>query len=249
MALSWRDFQTEQDRAHFEQWGKTQPRGFGSSPAVLVIDVYYWALGVRREPLLESIKTAPGSCGMAGWNAVDCITDLLALARGNDVPVVYAKGLDPPAKWRTDRKGLSRAAPDVVARANEIVDEIAPQPGDVVIEKASPSALFNTPLPTMLAELGIDTLICCGESTSGCVRATVVDANSRGFKVGVVEDCTFDRVEMSHHVSLFDMDQKYADVVSLGQIAEYFGSQGASFRPGYETKVLDSTDAAPIPRS
>ena len=200
--------------------------------------------------LVESIRTAPGSCGMAGWDAVDCIVDLLTLARGNGVPVVYAKGLDPPAKWRTDRIGPQPGPRRMSSRvANEIVDEYAPHPGEVVIEKASPSALFNTPLPTMLAELGIDTLICCGESTSGCVRATVVDASSRGFKVGVVEECTFDRVEMSHHVSLFDMDQKYADVVGLTRIADYFGSLRGSLRPGYETNVLDSTDAAPIPRS
>jgi nicotinamidase-related amidase len=224
MTLSWRDFQTEQDRAHLEHWGKTQRRGFGSSPAVIVVDVYYWALGMRREPLLESIKTAPGSCGLAGWDAVDRIVELLALARRNDVPVVYTKGLDPPGKWRSDRKGLSRAAPDVIARANEIVEEIAPRPGEIVIQKASPSALYNTPLSTMLAELGIDTLICCGESTSGCVRATVVDAKSRDLRVGVVDECTFDRVEMSHHVSLFDMDQKYADVVDLSTIAQYFDS-------------------------
>jgi nicotinamidase-related amidase len=222
VALSWRDFQTEQDRAHLEVWGKSEPRGFGSSPAVLVIDVYYWALGVRREPLLESIKSAPGSCGMAGWDAVDRTVELLALARRTDVPVIYAKGMDAPGKWRTDRKGLGRAAPDVIARANDIVDEIAPRPGEVVIQKASPSALYNTPLSTLLAERGIDTVICCGESTSGCVRATVVDANSRGFKVGVVEECTFDRVQMSHHVSLFDMDQKYADVVDLSTVDDYF---------------------------
>jgi len=226
MALSWRDFQTEQDRVHLVEWGRTTPRGLGSAPAVLVIDVYYWALGVRREPLLDSIKSAPGSCGMAGWEAVDRIVELLALARGSGVPVIYAKGMDPPGKWRTERKGLERADPEVIARANDIVDEIAPQPGDVVVNKASPSALYNTPLPTMLAERRIDTLICCGESTSGCVRATVVDATSRAFKVGVVEECTFDRVQMSHHVSLFDMDQKYADVIDLPAVDQYFRSIG-----------------------
>ena len=74
----------------------------------------------------------------------------------------------------------------------------------------------------MLQSMGIDTLIACGESTSGCVRATVVDGTTHSFKMGVVAECCFDRTEMSHHVNLFDMHQKYADVVDSEAAILYF---------------------------
>ena len=85
---------------------------------------------------------------------------------------------------------------------------------DLVLTKIGPSGFHETPLDTVLRARDVDTLLVCGEATSGCVRATVVDACTRGYRVGVVGDCCFDRFEASHWVSLFDMDQKYADVFS-----------------------------------
>jgi nicotinamidase-related amidase len=93
-----------------------------------------------------------------------------------------------------------------------------------VIRKSGPSAFFGTALAAILNELRVDTLVIGGESTSGCVRASVVDGRAYRFQVLVVEECVFDRHEAAHAMSLFDMDQKYADVVTLEQAIKYLES-------------------------
>src|SRR5204862_6672484 len=84
-----------------------------------------------------------------------------------------------------------------------------PQPGVVVITRPRASGFSCTPLMAHLTQLGIQTVIVCGESTSGCVRASAVDAYSNGVHVVVVEECCFDRSMLSHKVNLFDMHHKY----------------------------------------
>jgi maleamate amidohydrolase len=94
----------------------------------------------------------------------------------------------------------------------------------MVVEKVKPSAFFGTPLASHLISLGVDTVVVTGCTTSGCVRATVTDAFSYNFRVLLVEEGTFDRGEVSHKVNLFDLNQKYADVVRLGAAMEYLRS-------------------------
>ena len=89
------------------------------------------------------------------------------------------------------------------------------------MRKSSPSAFWGTPLAGHLNYLGVDTLITCGESTSGCVRASVVDGCTYRYRMIVVEEGVFDRHEATHAINLFDMHQKYADVVSLAEVLEY----------------------------
>jgi nicotinamidase-related amidase len=108
-----------------------------------------------------------------------------------------------------------------LARRFDIVNEVAPQKGDVVVRKTAPSAFWGTPLIAELNRLGIDTLLVTGESTSGCVRATVVDAKSNRFRVVIPEPCVFDRDEASHAINLYDMNQKYADVLPLDEVMTY----------------------------
>ncbi|MDZ7728054.1 MAG: isochorismatase family protein [Dehalococcoidia bacterium] len=224
----WDPFLTDQDRQHLEYWGKTSLAGFGEKPAVLVIDDYYSVLGLEREPLFESMKKWPMSCGLAGWEAIDSTVELLRMARASDIEVIYARGLENFPKrssWaRRGSKAMARTelSPDEEAMGNEIVAEVAPMPGELVIEKAAASAFHGTPLLFHLVAQGIDTLIVCGETTSGCVRASVVDACTYRFKVGVVEECCFDRTEAAHALNLFDMHQKYADVVDMDTVAGYF---------------------------
>jgi nicotinamidase-related amidase len=100
-------------------------------------------------------------------------------------------------------------------RAREIVPEAAPLPGEPVITKSAPSAFACTPLLAHLRDLGIDTVLVAGMATSGCVRATVIDGATNRYRMVVVEPCVFDRIEASHAMSLFDIDQKYGDVVGL----------------------------------
>ena len=110
-------------------------------------------------------------------------------------------------------------------RGSEIIDEVAPIPGEIVLRKTAPSAFWGTPLAGHLTYLGIDTLIVAGESTSGCVRASVVEAVAHRYRVQVVEDCVFDRHETTHALNLFDMHQKYADVIALAQALDYIASK------------------------
>ena len=102
-----------------------------------------------------------------------------------------------------------------------IKSEFKPQPGDVVFTKQRASGFYGTPLMAHLTQLGIQTLIVCGESTSGCVRATCVDAYSHGFHVVLVEECCFDRSLISHKVNLFDMHHKYCDVLHVGDVVAH----------------------------
>ena len=227
----WEPFLTDQDREHLAHsgWKKEGLFGFGTNPALLVIDDYYSVLGLDREPLMESVKKWPMSCGLAGWEAIDRTAELIAVAREHDIPVIYVRGLPGfPSPWG---KGQEQRRPSTEllseserSMGNEIVAEIAPEPGDVVIQKAAASSFHGTPLLFHLNALRIDTVIACGETTSGCVRASVVDGATFRFRMGVVAEACFDRTEASHAMILFDMDTKYADVIDIPFVTEYFAS-------------------------
>ena len=225
----WDDFLTERDKQHLAVWGKQQRDEFGQHPVLLVIDVYYAAVGHERKPLLASIKDWPMSCGLEGWEAIDRTVGLIAAARAHQVPIVYIRGLEgfPSDSSRIVEKGTrghGHLPAELRALANEIVAEIAPQPGDLVIGKTSPSAFAGTPLLHYLRQTGIDTLILCGESTSGCVRAAAIDGQALRYRIGVVSDCCFDRTQASHWINLFDIHQKYGEVIDVKAATDYFVS-------------------------
>jgi maleamate amidohydrolase len=171
--------------------------------------------------LLEAIREWPGSCGPSAWEALPHLQRLLGLARDLGLPVVHITGLED-----SGMVGWGEAAHGGVGRGNkprprgryDIVPEVAPIEGEVVLRKTAPSAFNGTPLVAHLKYLGVDSLIVGGESTSGCVRASVVDACSYRFKVTVVEECVFDRHQAAHAMNLFDMHQKYADVLPLAEV-------------------------------
>jgi nicotinamidase-related amidase len=218
----WERFLSERDKEHDKIRGKKEFYGFGKRPALVLIDIYYSVLGLKREPIFESMKSWPGSTGLEGWAAVDKTAELLAVARENGVPVVHIKGLQTGIKpWVHSHREPSPLPPEIVKKGTEIVAEVAPIKGEVVIEKSAPSGFQGTPLMFHLNSLDVDTLICCGETTSGCVRATVVDGATARFRMGVVSECVFDRTEASHFINLYDMHQKYADVVTLDMAKNY----------------------------
>jgi nicotinamidase-related amidase len=227
----WERFLTEQDKAHVAM---KPPRsiGFGKKPALLLIDLYRWVFGDKPQPVLDAIKTWPGSCGMAGWNAIPHIQTMIKTARELRIPIVHVTGLGDAnvAEWsvgRNVKKDLSKLSPDELDRQRrkfDIIDEVEPHPGETVLKKSSPSAFWGTPLVGHLNHLGIDTIITCGESTSGCVRASVVDGTTYRFRMIVVEEGVFDRHEACHAINLFDMNQKYADVLPLTEVVKYLRS-------------------------
>ncbi|MEE8514145.1 MAG: isochorismatase family protein [Gammaproteobacteria bacterium] len=225
----WDRFLTEQDRAHVAM---KPPRtiGFGKQPALLLIDLYRWVFGNKPERILDAIKSWPVSCGPAAWNAIPHIQTLLRTAREARIPIIHMTGLAEAGidGWSFRRDGdPSRLTPEAQERRRhkfDIIDEVEPLPGEAVLRKASPSAFWGTPLVAHLNQLGIDTVIACGESTSGCVRASVVDGCTYRFRMVVVEECVFDRHEACHAINLFDMNQKYADVLPLSEVLGYLRS-------------------------
>ena len=228
----WDRFLTEQDKAHLVALDRDRRVGFGIRPALLFIDLYRWVFGDEPEGLLEGVKRWPGHCGMAGWEALPHIQTLLKTAREGGIPVIHVTGLHPadssvPGWHESAHRDAQRAAPsnpgmaDRVRRQFDIVDELAPIPGEVVLRKTSPSAFWGTPLAGHLNYLDVDTLIVCGESTSGCVRASVVDGCTYRYRMMVVEEGVFDRHQACHAINLFDMHQKYADVIPLADALDY----------------------------
>jgi nicotinamidase-related amidase len=223
----WDAFLTEQDHAHLALSAHRRI-GFGPRPALLLIDLYRWVFGDRPEPLLEAIKTWPSSCGLAAWQAIPPIQTLLKAARDASIPIVHMTGLEQHGMkgWTAWREAAPPAelSPEVRDRRQrrwDIIDEVAPLPDEVVLRKSSPSAFWGTPLLGHLNYLGVDTIITCGESTSGCVRASVVDGCTNRYRMIVVEECVFDRHEAAHAINLFDMNQKYADVLPLADVLDY----------------------------
>jgi maleamate amidohydrolase len=221
--VDWTDFLTERDTALLgsTSWAKQAPFGLGERPAVVVVDLYYAAVGLPRTDILESVGDWPSSCGLEGWAAVDRTAGLLATARAAGAQVIYLHAT-PPEWGRWNRKPAKKLA----VRAdgidpNDIVAEAAPRDGDIVLTKIGPSAFHQTPLDTILRTGGYDTILVAGEATSGCVRSTVVDGCVAGYRIGVISDCCFDRFEASHWVSLFDMNQKYADVIPADEAEGY----------------------------
>jgi len=186
----------------------------GDSPAVLAIDLYNKAYQGGNRPVREVDGEFSGSCGEHAWKALPYTQQLFAAARRACVPVIYStRHVDTGGVHSTNRK--------IGQERNDIYDikaELAPQPGELVIYKERASAFFGTPLIAHLQQRRINSLIICGESTSGCVRATTVDAFSYGFHNVVVEECTYDRSPLSHKVNLFDLHHKYADVMHIDEV-------------------------------
>jgi nicotinamidase-related amidase len=161
-----------------------------------------------------------------GQPAIEANEKLIEAARDADVPVVYTRGADAD-HFPPDYQGTTKSAGDrdedfaeMWETGNEIHEDLAPEPDDVVIQKPRASAFFDTHLSNLLHHYGIETLVVTGMTTSGCVRATVVDGHSSNFHVVVPIEAAADRSVISHKISLFDMDMKYADVLPVEDVLE-----------------------------
>jgi len=164
-----------------------------------VIDVNWAFCGERPEPILESIKRWRTSCGEESWVALKHIKSLIEAARAKELPVIYTTGERRPDNWDAGSWRWKSASGDEASGTahsdidgNEIVTMIAPGPKDIVIKKQKPSGFFGTNLTSYLTLLGCDSVIVVGTTTSGCVRATVVDAFSLNYRVILAEEGCFD---------------------------------------------------------
>jgi len=220
----WEAIFSDADRELARKTGLGERQPFGKRPAFLIIDVNRAFIGSQPKPVLESVEEYQTSCGEAGWVALQHIQKLLLACRAKKVPVIFTTN-DPIAiqfSWgATKRAGPSKK---LDLEAQEIAEEIKPLPSELIVRKTKASAFFGTPLLSALHNLKVDSLLVAGATTSGCVRASVVDAFSYRFPCFVVEECTFDRFELSHLVNLWDMNAKYADVITLGEALNHIAS-------------------------
>lgn len=193
-------------------WG--QRLGFGRRPALLAID-FMQAYTTEDAPLF-----APGVV-----SAVEESRELLACARRTGIPVIHTH-IRYHAGHFADGGLWVKKAPvmkDMVA-GNPLAafcPPVAPLADEVVLSKQYASAFFGTALAPLLVAQGIDTLLMIGCSTSGCIRASVVDAVQHGFRAMVVRECVGDRHPGPHEANLFDIDSKYGDVVHKREALDY----------------------------
>jgi maleamate amidohydrolase len=197
--------------AYYQRIGFAGRVGFGRKPALVVIDCNHACANPALSPI-----------GIAMDEEIRNIRRLLDRVRAKRFPVVHttvvvADGESRDAGWFA-AKVPAIAAMRPGTKLVEFVPEVAPAPGELVLEKRFPSAFYGTVLHAYLTRCGVDTVLVTGNTTSGCVRATVVDAVSAGFRVVIPRQCVADRIPLSHVVNLFDMDSKYGDVMELDEV-------------------------------
>ncbi len=208
----WKDVIPPEDLVTYAAYARETC--IGTNPALLAVDLYnlVYKGGGRLPHELE--PDYPNSCGVYAHNAVEPTERLFAAARASGIPIFYVTRQYSPHRVQSTRRGKY----PITEHDCEIHDAFAPQPEDTVFRKERPSAFFGTPLVAHLNQRRIDSLIVCGESTSGCVRASTLEAHMYGFHVSIAEECVFDRSEIIHKVNLFDMHHKYADVMKLDEV-------------------------------
>ncbi|OGP66443.1 MAG: hypothetical protein A2170_07915 [Deltaproteobacteria bacterium RBG_13_53_10] len=212
----WKDVVSEEDLEVYRHY-RREPH-IGARPALLAIDLYNLVFDGGPRPVHEVTREFPSSCGVYAWDAVEPLKELFAAARSRKLPVIYTTS-DPRRETPvTGLRATRRRREKLDDHSHDIKAEFKPGSEDLIIFKERASAFFGTPLVSHLVRRNIDTLVICGETTSGCVRASTLDAYSYGFHTVIVEECCFDRSLLSHKVNLFDMHHKYADVMHLEEV-------------------------------
>jgi maleamate amidohydrolase len=187
--------------------------GFGTRPALIVVDVN---VGFTD-------PDSPLVCDLD--EVVTAIVRLLSEARSAGIPVVYTTVSYSEPDRRTAAAFIEKIPALLTLEAGsrwvEIDARIAPLPDEPVLNKLFASAFFGTTLAAFLAAEGCDSLIVTGASTSGCIRATVVDAIQHGYRVVVPREAVGDRNPAAHEANLYDIDAKYGDVVSVEEVTAH----------------------------
>ncbi len=200
------------DSAIYRQQSFGGRLGYGVAPALLIID------------LQQAFIQADVLGGDAVLKAIANTEGLLAAARRARIPVAnvrYVVQRDGIDVGPFGRKVPALAKMQEGSALADFVPSLRPVEGELAFTKRHASAFFGTHFAAWLTSHRVDSLLVAGCTTSGCVRASVVDANAHGFLPLVVAECVGDRSEESHRVSLFEMDQKYADVITLHEARDY----------------------------
>lgn len=204
--------------ADYARVGFSQKMGWGKRPALILIDVCkaYWSAGSPLDTSAnpESVE-APASMRV-----------LLAAARSAKVPVIWTKvfydrdDMADAGLMYLKAKVLTVWQKGDTRGFDGYVDGLVPEPEELIVTKKMPSAFFGTTLAADLHLLNVDTLVLCGVSTSGCVRASTLDAMQNGFRPMVVGSACGDRSPEIQRSNLFDLNAKYADVVTEDEAVE-----------------------------
>ena len=186
--------------------------------ALLVIDLYNLVFEGGDRPIHEDglLDQFPATCGEKAYQAIKPTNQLIGLFRDKALPIVFStKDFE-----RSQKDGNATLRPRKLAKAEDykIFPEIDFRPTDNLVKKLRASMFFNTGLSDYLTRLDVGSLFIVGESTSGCIRASAVDAFSVGYRVCVIEDCVFDQNPASHAVNLYDMQHKYGQVIELSKL-------------------------------
>jgi nicotinamidase-related amidase len=222
----WQRLFEGEDAVGYRSLRHRQPPG--ERPALLVIDVVGCFVGPPGVDLAAAVRQWPTACGPAAHRALPAIARLLDRARRGGVPVVHTRPLGPPARLLGPAVKGELAGEFVGGRPGAVDFDPAARPDadELVLAKPRASAFFDTPLATYLRARRVDSLVVAGCTTSGCVRATVVDGFSHGFATFVVEQAVFDRSRLSAGVSLYEMDAKYADVLQIDTAVRWLATVG-----------------------
>lgn len=200
----------------YERAGFGARLGFGERPAVIVVDVCEAYLD-PTSPLYAAVE-----------DVVEAVGRVVDAARLAAIPVIFTRVVYQPGGADGGifyRKVPSLKIFEAGSPAGEFPDRVRPRDGDVVVLKQYASAFFGTSLAATLTAKAVDTTIITGLTTSGCVRATAVDAVQSGFIPIVVRDAVGDRDERPHEASLFDLDNKYADVVDIDEVLRFLSGR------------------------
>ena len=203
----------------YRRQGFAQPVGFGTRPALLIVD---FVVGFT-----DPAHFGGGNIGPA----IDRTVTLLAHARALGWPVAHTRVVY--AEDGSDAGAFTAKVPSLLklteaSPLSQIVPELTPAPGELVIRKRQASAFFATELAGWLHYRGVDTLLVAGCTTSGCIRASVVDGVSHNFRTVVLTDCVGDRAIGPHEANLFDMGQKYADLRSSDEVMGHYRKADAA---------------------
>jgi maleamate amidohydrolase len=216
----WKSLYSEADLKLYSYYARETY--VGDAPALLLIDFYNECFRGGPFPPMDLISRYPSTCGIFAHRVVEPTQRLIAAARRAGLPVLYSTGEDRPfSKPKNTKSGgavTNRRPGQHEADDYEIFPALAPEPGDVVVHKTRASCFNGTPLLSHLNTMGIRSLIVAGGTASGCLRAGVVDAQSSGFHVSLVEECVFERAEMPLMSNLFDLAHKYVDVMHLDEV-------------------------------
>lgn len=214
---------TETERKQLTTAGMGRRSGFGTRPALLVIDAQNYMIG----PATAADDTHYPSACAGARDVAPAIVRLARAFRARSLPVIYTRQVTRADGEDMGLKRLKRGVLNIEGwyidgtKGAELSPLVEPQPQDIVLPKLKQSGFHGTPLLNLLIDMNVDTLVITGGSTSNCIRATAIDSSSYNFRTIVPHDAVFDRIRISHEVNLMDIARQLGDVVSASDVIDH----------------------------